>query len=934
MQQFNVTGMSCAACSARVEKAVNALDGVTSCSVSLLTNSMGVEGSASDSDIIAAVENAGYGCKVKGVSQSASTSMEDAAEALEDHETPLLKRRLITSLAFLFVLMYFSMGHSMWGWPVPKFLDNPVSNGIIQLVLSGIVMIINKKFFTSGFKALINRAPNMDTLVAMGSAVSYVWSLYALLAMVYYMNLGDHMMVHHYAHEFYFESAAMILTLITVGKMLESRSKGRTTDALKGLMKLAPKTAVLFKDGKELEVPIEQVNKGDIFVVKPGENVPVDGVILEGSSAINEAALTGESIPVDKEVGDDVSAATMNTSGYIKCEATRVGEDTTLSQIIQMVSDAAATKAPIAKIADKVAGIFVPTVISIAVVTFIVWMFINQDAGYALARAISVLVISCPCSLGLATPVAIMVGNGLGAKNGILFKTAVSLEETGRIAVVALDKTGTITSGEPKVTDILPAEGYDEESLLACAYSLEMKSEHPLARAIVSYAESKNLTADEVDDFSALPGNGLTAKRKGKVLYGGSNKFIKTITSVSDKLQHASDQFAEQGKTPLFFSEDGKLCGIIAVADTIKADSPQAVRELQNMGIHVVMLTGDNERTAKAIGAQAGVDEVIAGVLPDGKEAVIRQLQKRGKVAMVGDGINDAPALTRADMGIAIGAGADVAIDAADVVLMQSKLSDVPTAVRLSRATLRNIHENLFWAFFYNSIGIPIAAGVLIPIGITLNPMLGAAAMSLSSFCVVTNALRLNLFKLHDASKDKPLKNRITNFEPIVLPKEEEPTIACACACPLEDATRRTLHIEGMMCSHCEASVKKCLEAMDGVEHAEVSHTAGTAIVTLSKEVSNEAMKEAVEKEDYQVISIDEDKKENETMTKTMMINGMMCPKCEAHTVKALEAIDGVEKAVASHTDKNAIVTLTKDVDNEVLKKAVEDAGYEVVSIN
>ena len=931
MEQYAVTGMSCAACSARVEKAVSEVEGVSSCSVSLLTNSMGVEGSASADQIIAAVEKAGYGCKVKGASSNESKSMDDAAEALEDHETPLLKRRLITSLGFLIVLMYFSMGHSMWNWPVPAFLDNPVSNGIIQLVLSGIIMIVNKKFFISGFKALMNRAPNMDTLVAMGSAVSYAWSLYALLAMTYYMNLGDHRMVHHYAHEFYFESAAMILTLITVGKMLESRSKGKTTDALKGLMKLAPKTAVLFKDGKEVEVPIEQVKKGDIFVVKPGENVPVDGVILEGSSAINEAALTGESIPVDKEAGDDVSAATMNTSGYIKCEATRVGEDTTLSQIIQMVSDAAATKAPIAKIADKVAGVFVPTVIGISVITFIVWMFMNQDPGYALARAISVLVISCPCSLGLATPVAIMVGNGLGAKNGILFKTAVSLEETGRIAIVALDKTGTITSGEPKVTDILLAEGYSEESLLACAYSLEMKSEHPLARAIVTYAESKYLHADEVVDFNALPGNGLTAKRNGKVLYGGSNKFIKTITSVPKELQSASDQLAEAGKTPLFFSEDGKLCGIIAVADTIKADSPQAVRELQNMGIHVVMLTGDNERTAKAIGAQAGVDEVIAGVLPDGKEAVIRQLQNRGKVAMVGDGINDAPALTRADMGIAIGAGADVAIDAADVVLMQSKLSDVPTAVRLSRATLRNIHENLFWAFFYNTIGIPIAAGVLIPFGITLNPMLGAAAMSLSSFCVVTNALRLNLFKLHDASKDKPLKHKVTNFEPIVLPNAEEEKVDCVGGCPLENASKRTLHIEGMMCEHCEMHTKKALEALAGVEHAEVSHEKGTAIVTLSKEASDEVLTKAVEDAGYKVI--DENKKGDKNMEKTMKIEGMMCGHCEMHTKKALEALDGVAKAEVSHEKGTAIVTLNQEVSNEVLTKAVEDAGYKVIEI-
>ena len=943
MKQFNVTGMSCAACSARVEKAVNALDGVTSCSVSLLTNSMGVEGEVSAADIIKAVEDAGYGCKEKGAADNASSSsMDDAAEALEDHETPILKRRLLISLGFLIVLMYFSMGHSMWGWPVPEFIDNPVSNGIIQMLLSFIVMVINKKFFISGFKALVNKAPNMDTLVAMGSAVSFVWSVYALLAMTYHINLGHMDMVHHYMHEFYFESAAMILTLITVGKMLEAKSKGRTTDALKGLMKLAPKKAVLFKDGKEVEVPIEQVKKGDIFVVKPGENVPVDGVIIEGSTAVNEAALTGESIPVDKETGDDVSAATTNTSGYIKCEATRVGEDTTLSQIIQMVSDAAATKAPIAKIADKVAGIFVPTVISIAVVTFIVWMFINGEPGYALARAISVLVISCPCSLGLATPVAIMVGNGLGAKNGILFKTAVSLEETGRISVVALDKTGTITSGEPKVTDIIPAEGFDKDTLMLRALSLESKSEHPLAKAIVSYAEEAKLSASEVEGFEALPGNGLTAKLSGKVLYGGSNKFIKTVAKVSDELQNTSDKLAEEGKTPLFFAEDGRLLGIIAVADTIKEDSPRAVKELQNMGIHVVMLTGDNERTAKAIGAQAGVDEVIAGVLPDGKESVIRRLQTRGKVAMVGDGINDAPALTRADIGIAIGAGADVAIDAADVVLMQSKLSDVPTAVRLSRATLRNIHENLFWAFFYNSIGIPIAAGVLIPIGITLNPMIGAAAMSLSSFCVVTNALRLNLFKLHDASKDKPLKVRASKGEPIVLPGSEENAVEvkedktsdCGCNLPIEDAIKRILHVEGMMCGHCEAAVKKCLEAIDGVEYAEANHKDGTVVVLLSKDVDNEVMIKSIEEEDYKVLSVDDNKeKETTKMTKTMMINGMMCPHCEAHTVKALEAIDGVEKVVASHVDKNAIVTLTKDVDNEVLKKAVEEAGYEVVDI-
>ena len=852
MVQFTVTGMSCAACSARVEKAVNAVNGVTGCSVSLLTNSMGVEGTASPAEIIAAVQGAGYGCQEKGAEAKAA-SLADAADALADHETPKLKKRLFASLGFLLVLMYVSMGHSMWGWPLPEFFANPISVGIVQMLLAGIVMVINQKFFISGFKALWNRAPNMDTLVALGSAASFVWSSYALLAMTYNLALNNVDKAIHYTHEFYFESAAMILTLITIGKMLEARSKGKTTDALKGLMKLAPKHAVLLRGGAEVEVPIDQVKKGDIFVVRPGENIPVDGVILEGSSAVNEAALTGESIPVDKEAGDGVSAATTNTSGYLKCQATRVGEDTTLSQIIQMVSDAAATKAPIAKIADKVSGIFVPTVITISVITFIVWLVLGHEAGYALARAISVLVISCPCALGLATPVAIMVGNGLGAKNGILFKTAVSLEETGRISVIALDKTGTITSGEPKVTDILPAEGYTEESLTGLAYALEAKSEHPLARAIVAYAEGKQLACAQVSDFAALPGNGLTAKLEGKALYGGSSKFIGTVCTVPAQLEAQAAALAEQGKTPLFFSAEGKLAGVIAVADTIKADSPEAVRQLQNMGIHVVMLTGDNERTAKAIGAQAGVDEVIAGVMPDGKEAVIRALKERGKVAMVGDGINDAPALTRADIGIAIGAGADIAIDAADVVLMHSRLSDVPAAIRLSRATLRNIHQNLFWAFFYNSIGIPLAAGVFIPFGLTLNPMFGAAAMSLSSFCVVTNALRLNLCKLHDASHDKKLK---VKAEPAkaAAPIAAEP--AQGCGCPLANAERRTLTIEGMMCEHCEAHVKEALEAIEGVEHAQASHTAGTAVVTLSKEVDPELMKNAVEKEDYKVLSI------------------------------------------------------------------------------
>ena len=934
MVQYTVTGMSCAACSARVEKAVNAVSGVTSCSVSLLTNSMGVEGTAAPAEIIAAVTNAGYGCTEKGAGGQSAPSMADAAEALADHETPKLKKRLFTSLGFLMVLMYVSMGGVMWGWPLPSFFDNnPIAIGIVQMVLAAIVMVINQKFFTSGFKALFNRAPNMDTLVGLGSAASFVWSTYALLAMTRYVTDGNMDMAMHYMHEFYFESAAMILTLITVGKMLEARSKGKTTDALKGLMKLAPKTAVLLRDGKETEVPIEQVKKGDIFVVRPGENIPVDGVILEGSSAINEAALTGESIPVDKEVGDGVSAATTNTSGYLKCEATRVGEDTTLSQIIQMVSDAAATKAPIAKIADKVSGIFVPTVITIATLTFIVWMLLGHEVGYALARGISVLVISCPCALGLATPVAIMVGNGLGAKNGILFKTAVSLEETGRVAVVALDKTGTITSGEPKVTDILPAEGFTETSLMSLATALEAKSEHPLARAIVTYAEENKVEAGEVSAFAALPGNGLTATLDGKTLYGGSNKFIATVADIPAALDEQAAKLAEQGKTPLFFTEDGKLAGVIAVADTIKADSPQAVKELQNMGIHVVMLTGDNERTAKAIGAQAGVDEVIAGVMPDGKEAVIRQLQARGKVAMVGDGINDAPALTRADIGIAIGAGADIAIDAADVVLMHSRLSDVPAAIRLSRATLRNIHENLFWAFFYNSIGIPLAAGVFIPFGLTLNPMFGAAAMSLSSFCVVTNALRLNLCKLHDPSHDKKLKTKaLPAGEIVVAAPNAEPAASTGCGCPLASAERRVITIEGMMCGHCEAHVKEALEAIDGVEYAEASHTAGTCEVTLTRDVDNNAMKAAIEEAGYTVkgFEVVQAAPAASTTRRTIQIEGMMCGHCEAHVKKALEAIDGVQSAEASHTAGTAVVILTGDVADDAMKSAVEEAGYKV----
>ena len=842
MEQYTVTGMSCAACSARVEKAVSKVPGVTSCSVSLLTNSMGVEGSADPTSIISAVEAAGYGASVKGADKKANTLAADEA-ALEDKETPILKRRLIASVGFLLVLMYFSMGHMMWGWPLPAwFQDNHIAMGIVQMILAAIVMVINQKFFISGFKSLWHRAPNMDTLVAMGSMASFVWSVYVLLAMTRAQVDGNMDAVMNYMMDFYFESAAMILTLITVGKMLEAKSKGRTTDALKSLMKLAPKTAVLVRDGKEVTVSIDRVQKGDIFVVRPGENISVDGRILEGHSAVNESALTGESIPVDKETGDLVSAATINQSGFIKCEATRVGEDTTLSQIIKMVSDAAATKAPIAKIADKVSGVFVPAVITIAVITTIVWLIAGQSVGYALARGISVLVISCPCALGLATPVAIMVGNGMGAKNGILFKTAVSLEETGRVQIVALDKTGTITSGEPKVTDIYPADGENEESLLREAAILEQKSEHPLAKAILEKVKEKKWMLEEAEGFEALPGNGLKAFYNKKELLGGSMKFMQEQIGISEEMQKQAQHFAEEGKTPLFFAKEQKLLGMIAVADTIKEDSPRAVKELQNMGIRVVMLTGDNERTAKAIGAQAGVDEVIAGVLPDGKESVIRKLKQKGKVAMVGDGINDAPALTRADIGIAIGAGTDIAIDAADVVLMKSRLSDVPAAVRLSRATLKNIHENLFWAFFYNVIGIPLAAGVWIPIfGWTLNPMFGAFAMSLSSFCVVSNALRLNLFKVKDAKKDKKLKNEVSVSELSLTQTDGETKI---------------LKIKGMMCGHCEARVKQALESLEGVEEAKVSHEAGTAVVILSAPVDEKLMKQNVEKEGYKVLSI------------------------------------------------------------------------------
>lgn len=834
MEQYNISGMSCAACSARVEKAVSKVEGVTSCSVSLLTNSMGVEGNASPKAIISAVEAAGYGAKQAGGEMQAAASDKD--DMLKDTQTPKLKKRLVASLGFLIVLMYFSMGHMMWGWWVPPFFnDNHIAMGLLQMLLTIAVMVINQKFFISGFKGLVNRAPNMDTLVALGSGAAFCWSTYALFAMTAAQVRGDMQAVMSYMHEFYFESAAMILALITVGKMLEARSKGKTTDALKGLMKLAPKTAVILRDGEETTVSIEQVKKGDIFVVRPGENIPTDGIVLDGVSAVDESALTGESIPVDKKIGDSVSAATVNQSGFIKCEATRVGEDTTLSQIIKMVSDAAATKAPIAKIADKVSGVFVPVVITIAIITTIVWLVVGRDLGFALARGISVLVISCPCALGLATPVAIMVGNGIGAKNGILFKTAVSLEEAGKVQIVALDKTGTITKGEPTVTDIITADVADEKELLTIVGSLESKSEHPLAKAIARKAADENISLREVDSFTALPGSGLSAKLDGKQLFGGNLNFIETKANVSSELKSIADKLSSEGKTPLFFAEDDKLIGVIAVADVIKEDSPEAIRQLQNMGIQVVMLTGDNERTANAIGKQVGVDEVVAGVLPNEKETVIRRLSHQGKVAMVGDGINDAPALTRADIGIAIGAGTDVAIDAADVVLMNSKLPDVPAAIRLSRATLRNIHENLFWAFFYNAVGIPLAAGVFIHwFGWQLNPMFGAAAMSLSSFCVVTNALRLNLFKIHRSKGDRKIKqNHIKEFKPM----------------------EKTMKIEGMMCGHCEARVKQTLEAFEQVDEAIVSHENGTAILKLNAEVSDEVLKKAVEDQGYKVIA-------------------------------------------------------------------------------
>ena len=889
MKQYTVTGMSCAACSSRVEKAVSKVPGVTACSVSLLTNSMGVEGEVPPETVIHAVEDAGYGASLKGQGTAAQAqSASEAEDALKDRETPVLKHRLIASLGFLAVLMYMSMGHMMWGWPLPHFMDgNHVAMGLLQLLLAGIIMVINQKFFISGFKGLLHRAPNMDTLVALGSGASFIYSTYALFAMTDAQLKGNDTAVMSYMHEFYFESAAMILALITVGKMLEARSKGKTTDALKGLMKLAPKTAVIIRDGVEKKVPIEEVKKGDVFVVRPGENIPVDGVVLEGASAVNEAALTGESIPVDKAQGDPVSAATVNQSGYLRCEATRVGEDTSLSQIIRMVSDAAATKAPIAKIADRVSGVFVPAVITIAVVTTIIWLLAGQTFGFALARGISVLVISCPCALGLATPVAIMVGNGMGAKNGILFKTAVSLEETGKMDIVALDKTGTITSGEPRVTDVIPSGGVTEKELVSLALSLEKKSEHPLAKAVLLYAKEQQVDAPEAADFQALPGNGLSGTLNGASLAGGSFSYISGHTTVSAQEQASFERLASEGKTPLCFMKNGRLAGMIAVADVIKEDSPQAVKELQNMGIRVVMLTGDNERTARAIGAQAGVDEVIAGVLPDGKESVIRSLKEQGKVAMVGDGINDAPALTRADIGIAIGAGTDIAIDAADVVLMKSRLSDVPAAIRLSRATLRNIHENLFWAFFYNVVGIPLAAGLWYPIfGWKLNPMFGAAAMSLSSFCVVTNALRLNLFKMHDASKDHPMRKRAEkaaskggekaeNAGAVRMGAEDTRSIGQTANgnetvskemqksenpknnINMEGITMtKTMNIEGMMCGHCEARVKKALEALAGVESAEVSHEKGTAVVSMSADVADDTLKEAVEAQDYKVDSI------------------------------------------------------------------------------
>ena len=925
MEQFVVTGMSCAACQTRVEKAVSKVPGVTSCSVSLLTNSMGVEGTASEEAIIQAVENAGYGASKKGeeiaAKQSASQRLAAEEDALKDRETPKLKKRLKYSVIFLVLLMYITMGHNMWNWPLPSFLvHNHLGLALTQMLLALVVMFINRKFFTSGFRSLIEGAPNMDTLVALGSSVSFGWSLAVFYQMTIAVTNGvsnmDLMPMYH--NELYFESAAMIPALITVGKMLEAMSKGRTTDALKSLMKLAPKTANVIRNGKEETIGIDEVQTGDIFVVRPGESIPVDGVIEEGTSAVNESALTGESIPVDKAEGDTVSAATINQSGFIRCRATRVGEDTTLSQIIRMVSDAPATKAPIAKIADRVSGVFVPAVIVIAMITTIGWLIDGQSLAFGLARGISVLVISCPCALGLATPVAIMVGNGLGAKNGVLFKTSESLEEAGKVQIVALDKTGTITSGQPEVTDVLPYERSEEE-LLLLADSLEQKSEHPLARAIVKEADKRSMKAEEVTGFQALPGNGLTAEWNGSVIHGGSRKFISSLVSIPEELQQKSDALANEGKTPLFFEQDGRLAGIIAVADTIKEDSAAAVKQLQNMGIEVVMLTGDNARTAQAIGRQSGVDRVIAGVLPDGKEAVIRKLQKRGKVAMVGDGINDAPALTAADTGIAIGAGTDVAIDSADIVLMNSKLTDVAAAVRLSRATLRNIHENLFWAFFYNAICIPLAAGLF---SWKMNPMIGAAAMSLSSFTVCMNALRLNLFRMHDASKDRPLKHRAAAEE--AQPEEEKGAV------PL---MTETAVIGGMMCEHCENRIQKALGSLDGVVSVKADHTKGTAVMQVTKLVSEAEVKKAVEEQDYQFVRLEENKEENRTMKKVLNVEGMMCEHCEATVKKALESVDGVVSAKADRNAKTAVVELSKDVDDAVLKKAVEDKDYKVTGV-
>ena len=930
MQQYNVTGMTCAACSNRIEKAVSAVPGVTSCAVSLLTNSMGVEGSASARDIIAAVEKAGYGASLKGAEKSSSPAADE--DALADRETPVLRRRLIASVGFLLVLMYISMGHMMWNWPLPAFFNNNhVAMGLIQLVLTVPIMIINQKFFISGFKSLFAKAPNMDTLVALGSTAAFGWSLYVLFAMTRAQADGDSMAVMRYMMDFYFESAAMILTLITVGKMLEAMSKGRTTDALKGLMKLAPKTANIERDGQEITVSIDTVQKGDIFVVRPGESIPVDGRVIEGSSAVNEAALTGESIPVDKAEGDLVSAATINTSGFLRCEATRVGEDTTLSQIIKMVSDAAATKAPIAKIADKVSGVFVPIVIVLAIITTVVWLILGQTFGYALARGISVLVISCPCALGLATPVAIMVGNGLGAKNGVLFKTAASLEEAGRSQIVVMDKTGTITRGEPRVTDLLPAGDLSENELLTLAAALEQKSEHPLARAIMTRQEELGLELRDVSDFRALPGNGLSAVLGQEEIMGGNLSFIGQHAVVSEEMQRRAEELSENGKTPLFFAKNGALLGIIAVADVIKEEAPQAIRELKDMGIRVVTLTGDNERTAKAIGAQAGVDHVVAGVLPDGKESVVRELKEYGKVAMVGDGINDAPALTRADIGIAIGAGTDVAIDAADVVLMQSRLSDVPAAIRLSRATLRNIHQNLFWAFFYNVICIPVAAGCFVWAGITLDPMWGAAAMSLSSVFVVTNALRLNLFKLHDASKDKRIKNEVS------LPDSLFETGAAdrqTAACEIESLKECVLRIDGMVCENCEEHVKEALEAVPGVAEAKADSEAGTAVVKLLRDVSDEAFAEAVAGAGYTFVSSGDGRADaEEGVTTLVKIDGMMCENCEEHVKKAVNENLSVMSVTADADKGEAVVVSAAPLDADKLKAAVAEAGYTVTGI-